>query len=94
MRIPSLRLKPPDTCHVLVDHLYHSVFVTPQVNVTFSVETAKPGDTVNLVVSAKPNTTIFLLSVDKSVQLLKSGNDITQDTVNTCFVWKFRTCIF
>ncbi|PVD34646.1 hypothetical protein C0Q70_05923 [Pomacea canaliculata] len=55
--------------------------ITYQVNVTFSVETAKPGDTVNLVISAKPNTTIFLLSVDKSVQLLKSGNDITQDTI-------------
>ncbi|XP_025086978.1 CD109 antigen-like isoform X3 [Pomacea canaliculata] len=72
-----------DNGEVVPDSMSVSVQGTSDnpVNVTFSVETAKPGDTVNLVISAKPNTTIFLLSVDKSVQLLKSGNDITQDTI-------------
>lgn len=53
-----------------------------QVGVTFSKNKVKPGEEVDLKLMARPNSTVFLLSVDKSVQLLKSDNDITQDLVD------------
>ncbi|XP_025086734.1 C3 and PZP-like alpha-2-macroglobulin domain-containing protein 8 [Pomacea canaliculata] len=72
-----------DNGEVVPDSLSINVKATLDnpVDVGFTAETAKPGDTVNLVISAKPNTTVFLLSADKNVQLLKSGNDITQEMI-------------
>jgi len=36
-----------------------------------------PGENVNLMISAKPNSFIGLLGVDQRSLLLKSGNDIS-----------------
>jgi len=36
-----------------------------------------PGENVNLVISAKPNSFVGLLGVDQRSILLKSGNDIS-----------------
>ncbi|KYN22068.1 hypothetical protein ALC57_05544 [Trachymyrmex cornetzi] len=40
-----------------------------------------PGENVNLMISAKPNSFIGLLGVDQRSLLLKSGNDISYDQV-------------
>ncbi|XP_014472781.1 PREDICTED: CD109 antigen-like isoform X2 [Dinoponera quadriceps] len=41
----------------------------------------EPGDDVNLMISAKPNSYIGLLGVDQRSILLKSGNDISHEQV-------------
>ena len=48
---------------------------------SFDKSTAKPGDSATISVSAHPDSLVALLAVDQSVLLLKSDNDITQDTV-------------
>ncbi|XP_011686942.1 PREDICTED: CD109 antigen-like isoform X7 [Wasmannia auropunctata] len=40
-----------------------------------------PGESVNLVISAKPNSFVGLLGVDQRSLLLKSGNDISYDQI-------------
>ena len=42
---------------------------------------AQPAETVQVTVSATPQSTAYLLAVDQSVLLLKSGNDITAGQV-------------
>lgn len=51
------------------------------VSVEFDSETVQPGDQVSLEVKAEPGSTAFVLVLDKSVLLLKGGNDITLDMV-------------
>ncbi|XP_014673920.1 PREDICTED: CD109 antigen-like [Priapulus caudatus] len=52
-----------------------------QVEVEFSQTQALPGKQVEVQVYTNPDSFIGLLAVDQSVQLLKSGNDITQEEV-------------
>ena len=49
----------------------------------FDKKKAQPGDNVNVVVTADPNSLVNLLAVDQSVLLLKSGNDVTSDQVGS-----------
>lgn len=58
-----------DNSHVDNSHL--------QVNITVTPGEVAPGESVNLVVSAKPNSFVALLGVDQRSLLLKSGNDIS-----------------
>ncbi|XP_063430935.1 CD109 antigen-like [Mytilus trossulus] len=54
-----------------------------KVNINFNTRRAKPGDDVEVGLTADPNSLVNVLAVDKSVLLLKSGNDITsQDVLN------------
>lgn len=53
-----------------------------QVSVKYSKDRVKAGEDVTLVISAKPGSSVFLLGVDKSVRILKDGNDITQEKVS------------
>ncbi|BFZ14522.1 hypothetical protein BsWGS_17560 [Bradybaena similaris] len=66
----------PDSLTLSVDGL----FQTP-VSVEFDKDRVKPGESVNLVLTAKPNSTVFYQAVDKSVLLLKSGNQLTAEMV-------------
>lgn len=43
--------------------------------------TAKPGQIVDLNVKSNPNAYIGLLGIDKSVLILRSGNDLAQDEI-------------
>ena len=52
-----------------------------QVSVSFSASTVQPGAPVNVLVQGEPQSMVFLASNDKSVGLLKEGNDITQQMV-------------
>ncbi|XP_011158223.1 CD109 antigen isoform X2 [Solenopsis invicta] len=51
------------------------------IDLKLTPEEVKPGDNVNLMISAKPNSFVGLLGVDQRSLLLKSGNDITYDQV-------------
>ncbi|XP_071088377.1 CD109 antigen-like isoform X11 [Haliotis cracherodii] len=52
-----------------------------KVSISMDKTTAQPGDSVNVQVTADPQSLVNLLAVDQSVLLLKSGNDITQSEV-------------
>ncbi|KAK3579106.1 hypothetical protein CHS0354_022127 [Potamilus streckersoni] len=53
-----------------------------RVSVKFDKLTAQPQDSLTLQLTADPGSKVNVLAVDKSVLLLKSGNDITPDEVN------------
>ena len=50
----------------------------------FSEEEARPGNNVDLRVTASPDSYVGLLAIDQSVTLLADGNDITQSSVCKC----------
>ncbi|XP_052253498.1 CD109 antigen-like isoform X15 [Dreissena polymorpha] len=52
-----------------------------QVSLSFDKTKAAPGDNVNVIVTADPQSIVNLLAVDQSVLLLRSGNDVTQSEV-------------
>ena len=51
-------------------------------SVAFNKDTAQPGNELTLSVRASPDSFVAILAVDKSVELLGSGNDITEDEVS------------
>lgn len=51
--------------------------------INFNTRRAKPGDDVEVELTADPNSLVNVLAVDKSVLLLKSGNDITTQDVSS-----------
>ncbi|XP_050415360.1 CD109 antigen isoform X2 [Patella vulgata] len=51
------------------------------ITVDFDQAKVKPGAPVKLTIKGEPGSMVSLRTVDKSVDLLKSGNDITTDTV-------------
>ncbi|XP_076446010.1 CD109 antigen-like isoform X2 [Babylonia areolata] len=69
---------------VVVDSLTVKIDTSSRrmMNVSFNKREVKPGEQVDMTVRTRPNSVVFLLSVDKSVKLLKSGNDITKDMVD------------
>ncbi|XP_076446304.1 CD109 antigen-like [Babylonia areolata] len=52
-----------------------------KVSVSVNTTEAEPADRVQVTVKAEPQSTAYLLAVDQSVLLLKSGNDITSSQV-------------
>ncbi|XP_060581140.1 CD109 antigen-like isoform X3 [Ruditapes philippinarum] len=52
-----------------------------QVTIDFDKSKAQPGENVNVIVKADPQSVVNLLAVDQSVLLLKSGNDVTASEV-------------
>ena len=53
-----------------------------QVSLKFNKETVQPAEQVELVVTADPRSLVNILAVDKSILLLKTGNDITVQDVS------------
>lgn len=68
------------------------MFLFFQISVKYTDKKVKPGEKVSLKISAKSDSSVFLLAVDKSVQLLKDGNDITQDKVSTVDYYQLLYC--
>lgn len=54
-----------------------------QVTIDFNSTEVQPADKIKLTVRADPGSKVNVLAVDKSVLLLKSGNDVTKDDVKT-----------
>ena len=53
-----------------------------QVNLEFNTTQAKPGTQVGLRATAEAGSKVHLLAVDKSVLLLGTGNDISEEKVS------------
>ena len=53
-----------------------------QVNLEFNTTQAKPGAHVGLRATAEAGSKVHLLAVDKSVLLLGTGNDISEEKVS------------
>ena len=53
-----------------------------QVSINFDRRQVQPGNEVILSLKADPHSLVNVLAVDKSVLLLKSGNDLSQDEVS------------
>lgn len=53
-----------------------------QVSMNFMKDEVLPGSQMLVDLQADPKSQINILAVDKSVLLLKTGNDITKDKVN------------
>jgi len=73
-----------DNSEFVVDALtltVEGIFQKP-VSVSFSKEKVQPGENVDVVVQAEESSVVFLSSNDKSVNLLKKGNDITKDLIS------------
>ena len=74
-----------NTAHeVLADAIEFQVdgLVRQNVSASFNPSQVKPGaSSVMRISTSEPNSLVALLAVDKSVKLLKSGNDITLDDV-------------
>ncbi|XP_055954903.1 CD109 antigen [Patella vulgata] len=54
-----------------------------KVSVDFNKEAVSPQDRISLIVSAEPKSQVYLLAVDQSVLLVKSGNDLTPQKVKS-----------
>ena len=52
-------------------------------SIDFDKKKAQPHENVNLIVSADPDSIEYLLAVDQSMLLMKSGNDIRERQVIT-----------
>ncbi|XP_078348546.1 C3 and PZP-like alpha-2-macroglobulin domain-containing protein 8 isoform X2 [Oculina patagonica] len=50
-----------------------------KVDVRFSDSIRKPGEPTRLIITAAPGSQVAVTAVDKSVHLLKGGNELTQD---------------
>ncbi|KAL8599754.1 hypothetical protein ACOMHN_042519 [Nucella lapillus] len=56
-------------------------FTDNEITLDFTHKEVKPGAQVGLKINADPGTSVFTLGVDRSVKLLGTGNDITQNDV-------------
>ena len=54
-----------------------------QVSVSFSQDEVRPGKQVKLTLKAAANSRVCVSAVDKSVYLLRSGNELTEDRVSS-----------
>ncbi|GMS92544.1 hypothetical protein PENTCL1PPCAC_14719, partial [Pristionchus entomophagus] len=75
----------PSNNEVLVDATDFKVDGLFKNNVSLSIDrdSAEPGQSVKFKVNTDPHSFVGLLTVDQSVLLLKSGNDITRDMVES-----------
>lgn len=53
-----------------------------QVSVGFSDDKKKPGEKTTLILKAKPGSRVAFVAVDKSVHLLRAGNELSKDKVS------------
>lgn len=59
------------------------------IEVGIGTDTAKPGQMVDINVKSNPNAYIGLLGIDKSVLLLRSGNDLDRESI-----WQELECFY
>ena len=57
------------------------LLVYPQVNIRFADSVRKPGEPTRLIITAAAGSQVAVTAVDKSVHLLKGGNELTEDDV-------------
>ncbi|CAB3988758.1 C3 and PZP-like alpha-2-macroglobulin domain-containing 8 isoform X2, partial [Paramuricea clavata] len=52
-----------------------------QVSVSFKDDERKPGEETNLILKATPGSRVAFVAVDKSIHLLKAGNELTKEKI-------------
>ncbi|XP_028406949.1 murinoglobulin-1-like isoform X3 [Dendronephthya gigantea] len=52
-----------------------------QVSVSFAEKEQKPGEKTKLILKASPGSRVAFVAVDKSIHILKSGNELTKDKI-------------
>lgn len=65
-----------DSVSYFVDDVYENT-----ISIKASKYDVKVRDSINIDVETEPNSKVFFLAVDKSVKLLKTGNDIEEKRV-------------
>ena len=50
---------------------------------SFKDDERKPGEETNLILKATPGSRVAFVAVDKSIHLLKAGNELTKEKVCT-----------
>ena len=58
-----------------------------QVNLRFADSIRKPGENTRIIITAAPGSQVALAAVDKSVYLLKGGNQLTTDYVSCLILY-------
>ena len=58
-----------------------------QVNLRFADSVRKPGENTRIIITAAPGSQVALAAVDKSVYLLKGGNQLTTDDVSRLILY-------
>ena len=58
-----------------------------QVNLRFADSIRKPGENTRIIITAAPGSQVALAAVDKSVYLLKGGNQLTTDDVSCLILY-------
>lgn len=61
--------------------IYILMLIYLQVSLSFNKQKAKPAEKVDLKIKADPQSLVSVLAVDKSILLLRTGNDITTQDV-------------
>ena len=75
------------------------LLVYPQVTIRFADSVRKPGEPTRLIITAAAGSLVAVTAVDKSVHLLKGGNELTEDDVrelvllNACIKVLFASCV-
>ena len=59
-----------------------------QVNLRFADSVRKPGENTRIIITATPGSQVALAAVDKSVYLLKGGNQLTTDDVSRLILYR------
>ncbi|KAJ7371502.1 C3 and PZP-like alpha-2-macroglobulin domain-containing protein 8 [Desmophyllum pertusum] len=82
--VPSCRLllfHVRDDREIVADNMLIDVEDTLEnkVDVRFAESIRKPGEPTRLIITAAPGSQVAVTAVDKSVHLLKGGNELTQD---------------
>ena len=54
-------------------------------SVSFEEKEKKPGEKTNFILEASPGSRVAFVAVDKSVHLLKDGNELTKEKVEFIF---------
>ena len=62
--------------------VYMYICIYRQVYVRFTDSIRKPGEPTRLIITATPGSRVAVTAIDKSVHVLKGGNELTQDDVS------------
>ena len=69
--------------------LHQECLSNMQVKIRFSDSIRKPGEGTSLIITAEPGSQVAVTAVDKSVHLLKGGNELSQDDVRLLLLLLF-----
>uniref|UniRef100_A0A670YUZ3 CD109 antigen n=1 Tax=Pseudonaja textilis TaxID=8673 RepID=A0A670YUZ3_PSETE len=83
-----------DLFNYIIGNFKCIIFDLPQINMQWSKNKAGPAEDITLKIKVtEPQTSVGLLVIDKSINLLGKRNDITEDAVSFFFFFLLQECI-